>query len=100
MAYLNLPYFAKQYKLEEEVSGLVVALLNIYLFLLFITITISVIISRYLSKPLQLIKNKISKIDLQHANEKIEWAKDDEIGELVKEYNRMVDELSQSVLNN
>ena len=96
VAYLNLPYFAKQYKLEEEVSGLVVALLNIYLFLLFITITISVIISRYLSKPLQLIKNKISRIDLQHANEKIEWAKDDEIGELVKEYNRMVDELSQS----
>ena len=93
VAYLNLPYFAKQYELEEEVSGFIVSFLNIYLFLLFITIIISIIISRYLSKPLLLIKSKMQHLDLEQKNEKIEWHKDDEIGELVKEYNRMVDEL-------
>lgn len=96
VAFLNLPYFAKQFELEEEVSGFVVAFLNIYLFLLFITIVISIIISRFLSKPIQLIKNKIRHLDLQQTNEKIEWNKDDEIGDLVREYNRMVDELSVS----
>ncbi|NPD44502.1 MULTISPECIES: ATP-binding protein [unclassified Lentimicrobium] len=96
VAYLNLPYFAKQYELEEEVSGFIVAFLNIYLFLLFITVVITLVVSRYLSKPLQMIKEKMGKLDLQDTNEKIEWNKDDEIGELVKEYNRMVEELSLS----
>ena len=93
VAYLNLPYFAKQFELEEEVSGFIVTFLNIYLFLLFITIIISIIISRYLSKPLLLIKTKMQHLDLEQKNEKIEWHRNDEIGELVKEYNRMVDEL-------
>ncbi len=96
VAYLNLPYFAKQYELEEEVSGFIVAFLNIYLFLLFIAVVITLVVSRYLSKPLQMIKEKLGKLDLQDTNEKIEWNKDDEIGELVKEYNRMVEELSLS----
>jgi len=96
VAYLNLPYFAKQYELEEEVSGFIVAFLNIYLLLLFITIIITVAISRYLSKPILLIRDKMQHLELDQKNEKIEWDKDDEIGELVKEYNRMVDELSLS----
>lgn len=96
VAYLNLPYFAKQYELEDEVSGFIVAFLNIYLFLLFIAIMITILISRYLSRPLLIIKDKISKLNLQQENEKIDWKKDDEIGELIKEYNRMVEELQQS----
>jgi len=96
VAYLNLPYFAKQYQLEEEVSGFIVAFLNIYLLLLFITIIITIIISRYLSKPIHLIRSKMQHLDLELKNAKIEWDRDDEIGELVKEYNRMVDELSLS----
>jgi two-component system nitrogen regulation sensor histidine kinase NtrY len=96
VAFLNLPYFAKQYELEEEVSGFIVAFLNIYLFLLLITILITIVISRYLSRPLQLVKEKISQINLQKVNEKIDWNKNDEIGELFKEYNRMVEELDES----
>lgn len=96
VAYLNLPYFAKQYELEDEVSGFIVAFLNIYLFLLFIAIMITILISRYLSRPLLIIKDKISKLNFQQENEKIEWNKKDEIGELIKEYNRMVEELQES----
>lgn len=96
VAYLNLPYFAKQYDLEEEVSGFVVAFLNIYLLLLFVTILLTVLISRFLSKPILLIRDKMQHLDLQQKNEKIDWDKDDEIGGLVNEYNRMVDELTLS----
>ncbi len=95
-AYLNLPYFTKQYELENEFSGFIVTFLNIYIFLLIIAITTTVLISRYLSKPLKMIKEKIKQLNLQNQNEKIEWNKQDEIGELIKEYNRMVDELSRS----
>jgi nitrogen fixation/metabolism regulation signal transduction histidine kinase len=59
-------------------------------------IFIALVISNYITKPLQLIREKISRLRLGRTNEKIEWSKEDEIGSLVMEYNRMVDELARS----
>lgn len=95
-AYLNLPYFAKQNELEEEISGFLVAYLNIYMFLVLLTLTLTILISNYLSKPLKILKEKIQKVRLETNNEKIEWNKKDEIGALILEYNRMVEELAES----
>lgn len=96
IAYLNLPYFAKQDELTNEVSTYLVAFINIYVILIAFAIFIALIISNYITKPLQLIKEKISRLKLGRTNEKIEWSKNDEIGSLVVEYNRMVEELSNS----
>jgi len=96
IAYLNLPYFAKQTELKNEISTFLTAFINIYVLLFAIAIFIAIIISRYITKPLQLIKNKISKLQLGKLNEKIEWIRKDEIGSLVIEYNRMIDELVTS----
>lgn len=96
VAYLNLPYFAKQNELEEEISGFLVAYLNIYMFLILLTLALTIIISNYLSKPLKLLREKIQRVRLGAKNEKIGWKKEDEIGALIMEYNRMVDELSES----
>jgi len=95
-AYLNLPYFAKQNELEKEISGFLVAYLNIYVFLILLTLALTILISNYLSKPLKLLREKIHKVKLESHNEKIEWSKEDEIGALIMEYNRMVEELADS----
>lgn len=96
VAYLNLPYFAKYQELEEEISGFLVAYLNIYMFLIMLSLALTILISNYLSKPLKLLREKIQHIRLEAANEKIEWHKEDEIGALILEYNRMVEELAES----
>lgn len=96
IAFVNLPYFARQDELTNEISALLVAFINIYVILIGISIFIALIISNHITKPVQLIREKISRLKLGTANEKIEWEKKDEIGSLVEEYNRMVDELSQS----
>lgn len=96
MAYLNLPSFAKQNELEKEISGFLVAYLNIYMFLILLTLALGLLISNYLSIPLKLLKEKIQRLRLEAPNEKIEWKKQDEIGALILEYNRMVDELEES----
>ena len=96
IAFLNLPYFAKQDELTNEISTYLVAFINIYVILIAFAIFIALIISNYITKPLQLIKDKISRLKLGRTNEKIEWSKNDEIGSLVIEYNRMVDELANS----
>ncbi len=94
--YLNMPYFAKQNEIEDEISDFAQAFLNIYLFLLIFAILIGIFVSRMLSHPIEMIKDKIKQVSLHHANEKIEWNRDDELRGLVMEYNRMVDELSVS----
>jgi signal transduction histidine kinase len=96
LAYLNLPYFAKQNELEKEISGFLVALINIYVLLFALSIVIAIFISNYVTKPLKLIQDKLSNIKLGRTNEPIEWQEKDEIGSLVIEYNRMIQELSIS----
>ncbi len=96
IAYLNLPYFAKQTELKNEISTFLTAFINIYVLLFAIAIFIAIVISRYITKPLKLLENKISKLQLGKLNEKIEWIRKDEIGSLVIEYNRMIDELANS----
>ena len=96
LAYLNLPYFAKQSELEKEISGFLVALINIYVLLFALSIVSAIFISNYVTKPLKLIQDKLSKIKLGTTNEPIEWKENDEIGSLVSEYNRMIVELSNS----
>ncbi len=96
LAYLNLPYFAKQSELRNEVSYFLVAFINIYLFLVLMAVVLALIVSGYVTKPLHLIREKLARIRLGKTNEKIAWNRDDEIGSLVGEYNRMIDELSVS----
>jgi two-component system, NtrC family, nitrogen regulation sensor histidine kinase NtrY len=96
IAYINLPYFAQQSELRNEISYFLVAFINIYLLLLLLTIILAFFISNYVTRPLQIIKDSLSSLTLGKTNNKIEWSKNDEIGQLVSEYNRMIDELEVS----
>lgn len=97
LAYLNLPYFTKQGMLEKEITTLIVAIINIYVLLILITIAISVFISDSITKPLRMIQLKFSEIELGSKQEIIRYTGKDEIGSLVNEYNRMVVVLEKSI---
>jgi signal transduction histidine kinase len=96
IAYVNLPYFAKQSELKKEISSFLKAYLNIYIFLIAVAVFIALFVSNYITRPLKLIKEKLSNLKLGRKNEKIEWNRNDEIGNLIKEYNSMVDQLTRS----
>jgi len=95
-AFLNLPYFEKQNELNKDVSVFLSALVNIYVLLFAIAVLVTIFLSTRISKPLLLIQEKMSGIKLGASNEKIAYKEKDEIGQLVYEYNRMIDELSIS----
>jgi signal transduction histidine kinase len=97
LAYLNLPYFTKQNVLKAEVSNLIVAVINIYVLLILLTIAVAVIISGQITRPLRLLQSKFGTIKLGREPEHINYKGKDEIGSLVKDYNRMIDELARSV---
>ena len=96
IAYINLPYFAKQGDLKKEISSFLKAYLNIYLFLIIIAVTIALFVSNYITRPLKLIINNLGNIKLGKKNEKINWSSNDEIGNLIIEYNSMIDQLAIS----
>lgn len=95
-AYLNLPYFTEKSEIDKEISSFLVSLINIYFLLLLIAIVIAYFIGQRISLPLQLIREKLSQTSISSKNEIIEWKRDDEIGQLVKQYNKMVMELEES----
>ncbi|MFO8234851.1 MAG: ATP-binding protein [Bacteroidales bacterium] len=96
LAYLNVPYFTRQQALKKEVYTVVMVMVNIYVFLIIIGTLVAVLVSNNITRPLRLIRHKLEKIGLNRANEKIEYDSYDEIGELIREYNRMVDELDEN----
>jgi two-component system, NtrC family, nitrogen regulation sensor histidine kinase NtrY len=96
LAYLNLPYFAKQSELRREISDFLVAVINIYVLLFALAIISAILISNYVTRPLKIIQDNLRKLKLGKANEHIHWKENDEIGSLVSEYNRMIDALAQS----
>jgi signal transduction histidine kinase len=96
VAYLNLPYFAKQTEMRREIADFLAAFINAYVLIIVLAVLLTILVSRYITKPLQLIREKMGKIVYGKANEKIEWTREDEIGSLVAEYNRMLDELTSS----
>jgi nitrogen fixation/metabolism regulation signal transduction histidine kinase len=96
LGYLNLPYFARQEEIRREISGLVSAFANIYIIMIVITVLLALLLSRYITKPLQRIGYQFSRVKMGDKNEKIVWTRKDEIGRLVDEYNRMIDEMGRS----
>jgi two-component system, NtrC family, nitrogen regulation sensor histidine kinase NtrY len=96
IAYLNLPYFARQNEFTEEISNFVIAFSNIFLALILFAVVVGIFISRQLTRPLAIIQDKIKAMDIKKKAEKIVYTRNDELGGLIREYNRKVDELSES----
>ena len=96
LGFINLPYFARQSDLVNELSGIISALINVYIILFVLSIVAGLILSGYITQPLQLIKQQIANIRLGRQNEKIRWESNDEIGRLVQEYNQMLVKLEES----
>lgn len=96
LAYLNLPYFRMQSVLAKEISNLIVAVINFTLLLIVITMGLAVVISGRLTAPLSMLGAGLSSVMVGKKSEHLTYSGNDEIGELVKQYNRMVDEIEES----
>lgn len=96
LAYLNLPYFTQSGALARDVTNLVVAVINIYLIFLLVTLLVSVLLADRITQPLRMIQSRIAQVSLSKKNEMIRYDRNDEIKGLVEEYNYMVQELERS----
>ena len=96
LGFINLPYFTHQDKYSQEISTFIVAFINLYVLLFLASMAVAVIIANQITLPLATIRENLRKMEFGKKNEPLSYSRDDEIGKLVKEYNRKVDELAVS----
>ena len=95
-AYLNIPYFLSQRELKQEISNFLITIINLNAFIFLIAGVIALFITNRVTRSFLLISEKMKDVNLGKTNEEIIWKREDEIGELVKEYNKMVNKLEVS----
>ena len=97
-AYLNIPYFTSESKLQEEIANFLVTIINLNAFIFLIAGIIALFITNRITRSFSFISEKMKAVNLGQLNEAIDWKRNDEIGELVKEYNKMVSKLDASAV--
>lgn len=95
-AYLNIPYLNSQNELNQEISGFLATLINLNAFIFLIAGAIAFFLTNRITASFRLIGEKMQEMNLGRINEEIKWKRNDEIGMLVTEYNKMVKKLDQS----
>jgi signal transduction histidine kinase len=93
MGYINLQHFSKQNTFERQMNDFIVAVINLAVLLLVVTILLAIIVSGWITAPLRLIQQSFSKVEFGKENKPIAYEGDDEIGALVKDYNNKLREL-------
>jgi two-component system, NtrC family, nitrogen regulation sensor histidine kinase NtrY len=97
VGYINVPFFSSEKELNFQISNFLVALINIYAFIFLVSSVLTVFITRWLTRTLSIVINRFERLSLTQ-NELIDWPYDDEIGLLVKEYNKMVKKVEENAI--
>ena len=95
--YLNLPYFSNRRDLYRDISEYAVTIINLFALVFAIMIVIAYLVAQRIALPLNLIRKQLASVKIGERNQPLEWEKNDEIGLLVKEYNKMIVELDNSL---
>jgi signal transduction histidine kinase len=93
---LSLPFFESAASLEKTQINVVSNIMTIFCVVFILFLVLSFFAVRWLTFPLQFITKTLSRTSLTTSNKPLIWNANDEIGLMVNEYNRMLDNLEQS----
>lgn len=96
IGYISIPQYFSQTEINAKIEQFLLAIIQIYLIIIVFSIIFIIIAGKQLADPLHLLENKLKSMHLGGKNEKVEYKWQDEIGQLVEQYNRTVDELEKS----
>ncbi|MBK9254863.1 MAG: HAMP domain-containing histidine kinase [Saprospiraceae bacterium] len=71
-------------------------ILNVYIFLFLIAGAIAITISNSITQPLSILAEKLKQFKLGRKHDPLEWKSNDEIGDLINDYNNLTVELQKS----
>lgn len=90
IAYIGLPYYANEADYQMKIGLFINTLINIYALVFVLIGVLAVFLANQITNPLTFIQESIKKTKLGQQNKPIIWHRQDEIGSLIKEYNKMI----------
>lgn len=96
IAYIGIPFYATVSDYESKIGLFINTLINIYALVFVLIGILAVFLANQITSPLTFIQESISKTKLGQKNQPIIWHRQDEIGSLIKEYNKMIAALELS----
>ncbi len=95
LAYVGIPYKNEAVSTRLDLLAFLGDLLTVYIFLMLIISSLSIVIANLITKPISRMGQKLKDVTLD-GNEALEWEGNDEIGQLVNNYNAMIVKLEKS----
>lgn len=96
IAYISIPYYANEAEYQDKIGPFVNTLINIYALVFVLIGVLAVFLANQITSPLTFIEENIKRTRLGQINKPIHWSRQDEIGVLIREYNKMITELELS----
>lgn len=96
IGYISIPYYANEKDYQEKIGLFINTLINIYALVFVLIGVLAVFLANQITSPLTFIQQNISRTKFGQINQPIAWHRQDEIGVLIKEYNKMIAELEIS----
>jgi len=93
---IGIPFFGSREYLQSQTIDAFTDILNIFTLVLIASLFASNFVSGLLTRPLNLLTEKLRKTSLSVRNKPLEWITNDEIGMVVQEYNKMLVNLEES----
>lgn len=93
LGFINLQHFGQQQEFENQIEKFLVAIINVFILLLAVSIILAIFISNWLTEPLRILQGSFARVKFGEHNQRILYDRQDEIGALVKEYNQKLEEL-------
>lgn len=96
LGFINIPFLSQQDMINYQIEKVVAYLLSIYVLVFFTVLAIGLIITRAITRPIALLKDRMDKTILDGENEPIQYQTNNELGGLIESYNLMVEQLTES----
>ncbi|WP_185154056.1 ATP-binding protein [Fulvivirga sp. M361] len=93
---VSIPFFQSEYTLEQNQITILTNVINIFTVVFIVFLVVSYLAAKWLTFPLWFITQKLKKTTLTGFNEPLSWDANDEIGLMVGEYNKMLENLENS----
>lgn len=98
IAYIGLPYYGNEADYQQKIGLFINTLINIYALVFVLVGILAVFLADQITHPLTFIQESIKKTKLGQRNKPIVWLRQDEIGSMIREYNKMLAALELSAV--
>jgi signal transduction histidine kinase len=97
-AIVNIPNYHRERIQVSDVSDFIGAILSVYVLMLIVAIFLSHLTVDVINSPITEIGEKLSSVKFGMPNERLPWESKDELGDLIQQYNLMIDKLEASTI--